>query len=401
MAVNVASKYDGDYGVEVTPLKGYYLAGCKRVANPTRFRQSFYLHPNGVTIPDAGYIIIARNYHLDLSQAIYRVRLLYSSSLYQITYDVQRSSGTSYYGGNNTLDNQNDWNLIEIDEFFDVSGFFKIWLNGVLKWNQALDNTGLSLFYPCIGSVASTTVSSGTFYLAHWKANITGDALGGTVPPPPPPPPFSLDADFETGDFSQTTSQYTDGSALTVDVSAGLNGTNCGMSVFINDTDAKYVVVSGLNSATGKARVRFYIDPNSLTMAENDEFTVLRLLNLDGLSIASILLHKSAADYQLQAAFSWDDGDSNFTAYVTITDAPHYVELYCLRATDDTSADGEAQWWIDGTAKDHFTEKDNFDNNAAWASVRFGAVVGLDMGTSGTLYLDELYGNETGDVIGA
>jgi hypothetical protein len=205
--------------------------------------------------------------------------------------------------------------------------------------------------------------------------------------------------DHETGTTEQWTSN-SDAVHITASASAGLKSSATGLAVNVTSTTAFYVAKTGNNSTTGKLRVRFYIDPNTLTMATNDTFAVMRLFDTGYNVVIGCYLKWTGTTYQLLLEYG-TDGGTLFGTGRAITDAPHYVELYVTRASSNVASDGTATMWIDGTQYDAFTGLDNYDRFPQYANMRAGGVTGLDAGTSGTFYLDEVVVNETGTQIGA
>ena len=88
-------------------------------------------------------------------------------------------------------------------------------------------------------------------------------------------------ATHEAGDFSEYTTSVTDSGDLSVTSAAALAGTTKGISVLIDDTTAIYAY-KALASAqtTNVVRYRFYIDPNSITMSNSSEHTVMLITDI-------------------------------------------------------------------------------------------------------------------------
>ena len=199
-----------------------------------------------------------------------------------------------------------------------------------------------------------------------------------------------------TGDLSQYDSTAEDSGDLSAHADAALASTSYGLKCIIDDSTAIYGHVNQADPGTGKLRLRFYIDPNALTMSDGDSFVICQI----GLSgspwlLIETYLKKSGANYQIYLDFyddaGWDSSDS-----VVISDAPHYVELNIVQGVS-----GSYQWWVDGADQDTKSSIDNQDAFGLLSYVRFGALAGIDAGTSGTLYLDELKANDDGTEIGA
>jgi len=212
-----------------------------------------------------------------------------------------------------------------------------------------------------------------------------------------------IDIDHEGGDLTEYTSTSTDSGDLSVAAGAALAGTNYGLSLVIDDATGIYGIISFASpySTTGIFRGRFYIDPNSLTMANNNNFRLVAINNSALGAVAEIRMgYSNGVGHTIAAMIVDDTAAESFTTYYGITDEPHYVEFNLIRATNDSSADGSIQLWIDGVSKQTVGSKDNYDRFNTLRVVNFGAISGIDAGTSGTFYLDELVVNDDGGEIG-
>lgn len=201
------------------------------------------------------------------------------------------------------------------------------------------------------------------------------------------------------GNLSEYTSTETDSGDLSADAAAALAGTAYGLKFVLDDT-TKLAASKELNKST-TARFRFYLDPNSLTMANNDTFVIMSLTQWGGsyLTIVTFYLkYTTAGGYEIFFGLENDIG----TDYdgKNITDAPHYIEMLLVQATNSTSANGTYEWWVDGTSEGSGSSKDNynrmFDQN--WR-----ANLSADTppaGTSGTFYMDEFKFTNDSGVIG-
>ena len=205
-------------------------------------------------------------------------------------------------------------------------------------------------------------------------------------------------------DLSEFTSTVTDGDDLawSNDATArAVAGTAGAMSCLLDDTTAIYGQKNFNKSTT--VRLRFYIDPNTLTMATGDSFIVFRFAQVSsGLPIFNVNLARTATSYRFQASAYNDAGASACGSdIIDITDAPHYVEFLGVQAATDVSSDGSYQIWVDGVSKDADTGIDNYNrmNDQNWR-IRVGALEGIDAGTSGTFYIDEIAVNDSGVEIG-
>ena len=202
-------------------------------------------------------------------------------------------------------------------------------------------------------------------------------------------------------DLSEYTSTVTDSGDLSQG-SPGLAGTDGRMECLIDDDTNIYGIKYVDKYST--FRYRFYVDPNTLTMADGNQFAVLKLQQRAGayasLSFVYLSWH-SGVGYRLEVDY-YNDAGYVSTDILNITDEEHYVEVNLVRAANDASDDGTHQWWVDGIDQGTVSNIDNFnmldDDNYR---IIMGAITGIDFpGTQGTFYLDELLANDDGSEIG-
>ena len=70
-------------------------------------------------------------------------------------------------------------------------------------------------------------------------------------------------------------------------------------------------------------------------------------------------------------------------------DAPTYIEFLVQYATSAVASDASASLWINGSLQETLTNFDLFDY-AMPDTMLIGTIYGLDAGTSGAFYLDEI-----------
>lgn len=183
---------------------------------------------------------------------------------------------------------------------------------------------------------------------------------------------------------------------------AALGGTSIGVQIDINDQDDVYGVKALSPPASGTLRLRFYFDPNSLTMGGGEFFDILRL-GTDGspYNLASVRLY-ATGPYQVRMNFAEDDETTYWTdSGHNLTNGPNYLEFQIVRASSDTASDGTGTFWLNGVQiGSPITGLDNFDAFALIDEFLAGAVGGVDVGTSGSIYIDEFAANDTGAEIG-
>lgn len=196
-----------------------------------------------------------------------------------------------------------------------------------------------------------------------------------------------INIDHEGGDLSGYDSTVVDGGDLSVSAAAALGG-SYGLQCVIDDTTAIYGQKS-LGTWPGSAvsmRLRFYIHPNGLTMANGDQFFVC---NPSGTFPFTIYLRYSAGNYQAHFEYYADGGGFVDSHNTNITNAKHYIELLVRRAASAVSGDGSVQCWVDRSLEDTQSGIDNYDFFNGMGALRLGAPGSIDAGTSGIFYLDE------------
>jgi hypothetical protein len=216
-----------------------------------------------------------------------------------------------------------------------------------------------------------------------------GGPLGGAA--------YIVDIDLETGDTSQFDSMVSDDA--TVEAGAALNSTDYGLQVVIDDTTATYGVKAFTASTTGICRARIYLDPNTLTMGSNHTFSVLDFSN--GTALFADLQLNYNGGYDVMGRIWNDAAGQSTTTRIYFTDAPHYIEVMVTRASSDVASDGRIDVWVDGAGQQSVTGVDNYDRFNQFSKINWGATSGVDSGTSGTFFTDELLVNTTGEEIGA
>jgi len=233
------------------------------------------------------------------------------------------------------------------------------------------------------------TAGQGSFTLTGYAAGLTGPAAN------------LIEINHEDNDFSEYTGIQQDGSDLAVSAGAALAGTNYGLSVTVNDVNNIFGYVTlGTPDASGVMRMRFYLDPNGISMASGWGNYIFNCKRASGGSdIGEVYLLWSGTSYQLFFSL-YDDVSSTDSSNYNITDAPHYIDVLIVRATTSGSADGYMSMWVDGVLKETISGKDNYDTFDQLGYLKWGCTYGARSDTSGTYYIDEIIVNNTGDPIG-
>jgi hypothetical protein len=154
--------------------------------------------------------------------------------------------------------------------------------------------------------------------------------------------------DLETGDISRWSSAAGAGNgAVTVTAAAGLNSTGAGLQVSVRNRE-HYVQDDSPNDEP-RYRVRFYFDPNSIDL-HNQDLPIFRALTEPYRELFTIDFKQVGTQYKLRANTTQDDDALVSTEYIDISDSSHSVEVEWKRASSATTHDGTLQLWIDGTS---------------------------------------------------
>ena len=237
---------------------------------------------------------------------------------------------------------------------------------------------------PMTGPTATRTPTpTSTFTSTVTKTPTIGPSITPTQTPTNTPnalDPIFADG-FESGSFSAWSSVNTGAGDLSVTGSAALVGSN-GMQAVINDTTAMYTVDDSPN-AEPRYRASFYFDPNSISMVDGNAHYIL--IGYDTVAVFNMDFRFFGGTYQIRLRQQNDSQGTQSTAWATISDASHFIEMEWWAATAGAN-DGGVTLWMDGVQIGSLSGLDN--DTRRIESVRLGAVSGIDAGTLGTYYLD-------------
>jgi len=200
----------------------------------------------------------------------------------------------------------------------------------------------------------------------------------------------------DANNLNEYDSTVTDGGDLSTGT-PGLAGTTAKMELLVDDTATAYGQKNFTVITSREWRLRCYIDPNGITLPGYNHF--LFCLVYHGGILTEIHIENRGDVYTIRARQQDDNWASRATGYYTITDAPHYVEVYVKHATSSSANNGILTLWIDGVQKQTITDLDLYDRGQP-ELVQLGAPFGAPADTSGTLYLDEFVFRDDGTEIG-
>jgi hypothetical protein len=189
---------------------------------------------------------------------------------------------------------------------------------------------------------------------------------------------------FESGNLSAWSSSKTDNGDLSVSTAAALVD---GYGFQANLDDSVPIYVTHLRPVGETAySASFYFDPNSLVIAEGNNFLIFSG-NSETTRLVVVHLRFSAGLYQINASVLDDRGWTLSSGWVVLSDAPHLLEFNWKAATAPASNDGIFVWKVDGIEQLHLTALDN--DTRLIDRVQLGGVAGVDAGTQGALYFDQ------------
>jgi len=353
-----AAKHDGTYGIEVTfddatAINGRLSFGS---VNQTTSVYAGWWNFNDLTL-EAG-TVVDLIYWYDGAANVRQILRLYESGgiyyLQQLIYDD--TLGT--YG-------QVAVSAVNLAQWYHVMLIWKaatgagnddgeghFYLGGVLVGsNTSIDNDGHDMDYCVIGMIwTNSTTFSGSFYLDEQYLDPVGAPFASTI-------------------------------------AAGLG--SYGLAIPIMDTTARYVSHTGPTAETHVV-VDFWLDPNSLTFGEGELFTIARVSGGGLETYMNIDLYWTAAGgYQLANMFVQNDSaGTHGLASQSITDAGHHIRIIHTLASSAGTNDGATYLYIDGFLATSVTGIDN--DTLTVGTISYGAVAGLDAGTSGIFYMDEM-----------
>ena len=157
------------------------------------------------------------------------------------------------------------------------------------------------------------------------------------------------------------------------------------MQAVLDDNNAIYVTDETPN-AESRYRARFYFDPNSITMANNNAHYLFYGYTGTSATVLQVEFRFSSGVYQLRVALRNDSNNWTNSNWFTISDVPHFIEMDWHASTASGANNGGLTLWIDGTQRANLTGVDN--DTRRIDRIQLGAVAGIDSGTRGTYYFD-------------
>jgi hypothetical protein len=199
-------------------------------------------------------------------------------------------------------------------------------------------------------------------------------------------PSWTQTADGEEGDESDWDAVGEVGTG-TLDVSsdAPKNGTY-GWAVTINGAaNYAYADLTGPAADTVHS-LRLQFDPNGITMGSDEAFVLAQGFSDSNDWIWFMDFYRDDSKYHVRVVILDDDGGSHYGNSVELSDAYHQITISWKQS--DGSNNGFIRLFVDTDYKDVISGIDNDTHNINIA--RTGAGYGVDAGTAGTFYLDDV-----------
>lgn len=206
-----------------------------------------------------------------------------------------------------------------------------------------------------------------------------------------PPNDLIFASNFDAGNLNEWAQQVTDNGNLQVTSGAALVG-SAGLQVTIDDNNALYV---GDTSPSNERayRMRFYFDPNSISMSNGNQHFIAVGYAPNGAAVNYVELRFNSGQYRLRAAQVVDRSVWHNTSWFPISDEPHSLELNIVSSTSIGAKNGLLEFWIDDGLVAQITGLDT--DTRSIETMRLGPVSGVDSGTRGTYFFDNFESRRT------
>ncbi len=397
LSVSTQTAILGNYGLNAVINDGQelYLTDL----NPDGSNQYFtlfYFDPNSVSIP-SGEMVNIYQVKDDTGATALSLQLRQVYGEYQIrSSGLDDSQQTNYTGWVALSDEAHAIELFwrTADEPGANNGNSSIAIDDVEKWAiYPLDNDTLRVDIAQLGIISPTTSAiSGTIFFDDFGTDNSGYITLNPNFTIPELPYDIFEDDFESGDFSAWSTVITDSGDLIV-TSTGVIQGNYGMQAAINDQNELYVYdESPLGSKY--YHVRFFFDPNSVNIPENEYFDVFHANATTAGLAYRVRLRLVNGQYQMAAAIEDDNQQVQETGWYDINDAPVSIQLEYESAYYRDSYDGSIKLWLDNILQEEIFDLANFTKCVD--NIQLGVMSPSTSTIAGTVYFDDLDSNRTG-----
>ena len=177
---------------------------------------------------------------------------------------------------------------------------------------------------------------------------------------------------------------------LAVNQASAIRG-NYGLSVGIpGDSAVRYGQITGPDAET-TILLEFLFDPNSIVMGAGEGFHLVNFVDAGGVGGRAMRIdfNNVLGNYRLDLIVIDDAGGiAPGATPVVITDEAILVKIEYKASSAPGADDGIVRGYVDG---EMFSEQLTLDNDTHNVdALQFGAIAGVDAGTNGTMYFDNI-----------
>ncbi len=207
-----------------------------------------------------------------------------------------------------------------------------------------------------------------------WRGTAPG-VLSSLEPIKTPDFPY-FDIEIITGD-----------GAINVTAAAAQTG-DWGVAFSVGTSDTAFGIIRDPNNLT-EFSIKFEINSDDLVMSSGDSFRILRIGDTGASPTNFIVeLDDNAGARRIKATLNDDAPSSTSTAFHALPESKSTILIEWKASTGPGNDDGELRLSIDGDLKETLSGVDN--DTYAVDFFQIGAVLGVDAGTTGDLYMDTI-----------
>ncbi len=193
------------------------------------------------------------------------------------------------------------------------------------------------------------------------------------------------DDQFESGDISGWNASSVDEGDLSVTSSASIES-NYGLQAVIDDDSDLWVEDDNLRSEA-HYRVRFYFDPNSISMPSGSSMDLFYGKDAELETVVYLQLRSVYGETQIRLSTLDDTEQLKSSRWFPLTNEAHAIELDWQAASSSNSNDGHCTFWIDGLEKSQMEDIDS--DNQRIDSIQLGVFNFSTSQIAGTVYFDD------------
>jgi subtilisin family serine protease len=208
-----------------------------------------------------------------------------------------------------------------------------------------------------------------------------------------PPTTTTVEADrvfadgFESGGVGAWSSATGSPAVVTV---AALGG-SYGMQASVSGTTSVYVTDT-TPSAEAAYHAGFRFDPNAVVIPSAKSVDLLRALNGSGSTAVVVQIRPASGGYQVRAGAAANNNKLTYTAWSSISDSPHALEVGWSAASSAGGSDGDLTLWIDASQVGSPLSLSNGSQRIETLQMGLQAVT---RGTAGAVFFDDFVSTRT------